>query len=149
MLRQPCPALRSTSSPPKYAILDEAGFEIVLVEINQVHPQPVLHLTLAKIVQIRLPVPVLGQIFRYMPGIAAIHDALRGIDTSTGQIGAAGNIDHSADRPAMDAHAQAQAIKKSWEQNLDTAERARGGSYCRSIAEVSSLQSQGRLYSST
>src|SRR5439155_20666108 len=114
VLRQPCPALRSTSSPPKYAILDEAGFEIVLVEINQVHPQPVLHLTLAKIVQIRLPVPVLGQIFRYMPGqknmpgIAAIHDALRGIDTSTGQIGAAGNIDHSADRPAMDAHAQAQ-----------------------------------------
>jgi len=25
VLRQPCPALRSTSSPPKYAILDEAG----------------------------------------------------------------------------------------------------------------------------
>lgn len=28
MLRQPCPALRSTSSPPKYAILDEAGFDL-------------------------------------------------------------------------------------------------------------------------
>ncbi|PYJ93281.1 MAG: hypothetical protein DME54_05855 [Verrucomicrobia bacterium] len=92
MLRQPCPALRSTSSPAKYAILDEAGFEIVLVEINQVHPQPVLHPTLAKIVQIRLPVPVLGQIFRYMPGqknmpgIAAIHDALRHVDSSAGHI---------------------------------------------------------------
>ena len=32
--------------------------EIVFVEINQVQPQPVLHLTLAEIVQIRLPVPV-------------------------------------------------------------------------------------------
>ena len=30
MLRQPCPALRSTSSPPKYAILDEtdSGLDI-------------------------------------------------------------------------------------------------------------------------
>jgi len=28
VLRQPCPALRSTSSPPKYAILDEAGFDL-------------------------------------------------------------------------------------------------------------------------
>jgi len=52
----------------------------------------VLHLTLAKIVQIRLPVPVLGQIFRYMPGqknmpgIAAIHDALRHVDSSAGHI---------------------------------------------------------------
>jgi len=57
--------------------------EIVLVEINQVQPQPVLHLRLAEIVQIRLPLPILRQIFRYvpgqknMPGIAAIHDALR------------------------------------------------------------------------
>jgi hypothetical protein len=42
--------------------------EIVFVKINQVQPQPVLHLTLVEIVQIRLPVPVLGQIFRYMPG---------------------------------------------------------------------------------
>ena len=41
--------------------------EIVFVEINQVQPQPVLHLTLAEIVQVRLPVPVLGQILRYMP----------------------------------------------------------------------------------
>jgi hypothetical protein len=46
----------------------------------------VLHLTLAEIVQVRLPVTVLRQIFRYvpgqknMPGIAAIHDALRHID---------------------------------------------------------------------
>src|SRR5437763_16797455 len=60
--------------------------EIVFVEINQVQPQPVLHLTLAQIVQIRLPVPVVGQIFRYMPGqknmpgIATIHDALRHVD---------------------------------------------------------------------
>ena len=42
--------------------------EIVFVEINQVQPQPVLHLTLAEIAQRRLPLPILGQIFRYVPG---------------------------------------------------------------------------------
>ena len=40
--------------------------EIVFVEINQVQPQPVLYLALAEIVQVRLPVPVLRQIFRHM-----------------------------------------------------------------------------------
>ncbi len=61
--------------------------EIVFVEINQVQPPPVLHLTLAEIVQIRLPVPVLGQIFRYMPrqknmpGVATIQHPLRDIDS--------------------------------------------------------------------
>ena len=60
--------------------------EIVFAEIKQVQPQPVLNLTLAEIAQVRLPVPVLNQIFRYMPGqknmpgIAAIHDALRHVD---------------------------------------------------------------------
>src|SRR4029434_7831651 len=42
--------------------------EIVFVEVNQVQPQTVLHLTLAQIVQVRLPVPVLGQILRHVPG---------------------------------------------------------------------------------
>src|SRR5947208_15961692 len=66
--------------------------EIVFVEINQVHPQPVLHLTLAQIVQVRLPVAVVGQIFRYMPGqknmpgIAAIHNALRHVDPLSGDV---------------------------------------------------------------
>jgi hypothetical protein len=60
--------------------------EIVFVEINQVQVQTVLYLTLAEIVQIRLPLPIFGQIFGYvpgqknMPGIAAIHNALRHID---------------------------------------------------------------------
>ena len=40
--------------------------------------------------------------------IAAIHDALRQIQTSTSQIGAAGNINNSTHRPAVDAHAQTQ-----------------------------------------
>src|SRR4030095_5657060 len=42
--------------------------EIFFVEVKQAQAQAVLHLTLAQIVQVRLPVPVLGQIFRQMPG---------------------------------------------------------------------------------
>ena len=42
--------------------------EIVFVEINNVQPQTVLHLTLAQSVQVRLPVAVLGQIFGYVSG---------------------------------------------------------------------------------
>jgi hypothetical protein len=59
--------------------------ETIFVEINNVQPQTVLHLTLAQIVQVRLPVPVLGQILRHvpgqknMPGIAAIQHPLRDI----------------------------------------------------------------------
>ena len=61
--------------------------EIVFVEINQVQPPPVLHFALAEIVQIRLPVPVLGQVLRRMPrqenmpDIAAIQHQLRDIDS--------------------------------------------------------------------
>jgi hypothetical protein len=52
-----------------------------------VQAQAVLHLALAQIVQVRLPVAVIGQIFRYMPrqknmpGIAAIQHPLRDVDS--------------------------------------------------------------------
>src|SRR4029453_983638 len=42
--------------------------EVLFVKIKQVQAQAVLHLALAQIVQVRLPVPVMGQIFRQMPG---------------------------------------------------------------------------------
>jgi hypothetical protein len=84
--------------------------EIVFVEINQVQPQPVLHLTLTEIVQIRLPVPVLVQIFRYMPGqknmpgIAAIQNPLRDVDSRPCHVCFVVNISHSINRAAVHSH---------------------------------------------
>src|SRR6266566_3147102 len=86
--------------------------EIVFVEINQVQPQPVLHLTLAEIVQIRLPLPVVGQIFRYMPGqknmpgITAIHDALRHVDPRSGDVRLVVNIGDLIHWAAVHSHPQ-------------------------------------------
>src|SRR6266516_6851005 len=86
--------------------------EIVLVEINQVQSQPVLHLTLAQIVQVRLPGPVLGQIFRYMPGqknmpgIAAIDDTLRHVDPRSGDVRLVVNIGDLIHWAAVHSHPQ-------------------------------------------
>ena len=58
----------------------------ILVKIEQVQAQAVLHFALAQIVQARLPMPVLGQIFcdvrrqKNVPGIAAVQHPLRNID---------------------------------------------------------------------
>ncbi len=86
--------------------------EIVFVEINQVQPQPVLHLILAEIVQVRLPLPVLGQIFRYMarqknmPGIAAIHDALCHVDPRSRDVRLVINIGDLIHWAAVHSHPQ-------------------------------------------
>ncbi len=42
--------------------------KVIFAQVEQVQAQPVLHLTLTQIVQVRLPVPVLGQIFGYVCG---------------------------------------------------------------------------------
>ena len=61
--------------------------ETIFVEIKQVQAQSMLYLALAQIVQLRLPVPIIGQIFRHMPGqknmpaIAAIQHPLGHIDS--------------------------------------------------------------------
>src|SRR6266478_760094 len=84
--------------------------EIVFVEINQVQPQPVLHLTLAEIVQVRLPVPVLGQIFRHMPrqknmpSIAAIQYPLRDIDSRSYKVRFVVHIGDSVDWATVNSH---------------------------------------------
>src|SRR6266545_1202041 len=39
--------------------------KIIFVKVKEVQAQAVLHITLAQVVQVRLPVPVLGQIFRH------------------------------------------------------------------------------------
>ncbi len=84
--------------------------EILFVEVKQVQAQAVLHLTLAQIVQVRLPVPVLGQIVRYMPrrknmpGIAAIQHPLRDVDSRSCYVCFLVHIGHSIDRAAVNSH---------------------------------------------
>ena len=70
------------------------------------------HLAFAKIVQVRLPVPVLFQIFRHMlgeenvSGVTAIHHSLRHVDPGAGDIRALVHINYPADRTAMHTHTQ-------------------------------------------
>src|SRR5437879_5965753 len=86
--------------------------EVVFVEINQVPLIPVLHLTLAQIVQIGLPLPVLGQVFRYMPGqknmpgIATIHDALCHVDSWSRDVRLVVNIGDLIHWAAVHSHPQ-------------------------------------------
>jgi len=86
--------------------------EIIFVEVKQVQVQAVLHLTLAQIVEVRLPVPVLGQIVRYMfgqnnmPGIAALQNPLRDVDSCPCHVCFLVNIGHSIDRAAVNSHPQ-------------------------------------------
>src|SRR5438105_6031040 len=44
-----------------------------------------------------------------VPGVAAIHYALRNVDAGAGDIGAAGNIDYTANWPAVNSHPKSQA----------------------------------------
>ena len=75
--------------------------------------QPVLDFAFTEIMQARLPIPVLAQVLRHvrrqknMPGIAAIHHALRNIDSRTGYVRFLINISDSVDRTAVNSHPQA------------------------------------------
>ena len=61
--------------------------EIIFVDIEEMQALAVLHLALAQIMQVILPVPVLDQIIGYtpgqknVPGIAAIQHPLCDIDS--------------------------------------------------------------------
>jgi hypothetical protein len=84
--------------------------KILFVEVKQVQVQAVLHLTLAQIVEVRLPVPVLGQIVRYMfgqknmPGIAAIQNPLRDIYSRSCKVRFVVHIGDSVDWAAVNSH---------------------------------------------
>jgi len=77
--------------------------------------QPVLDFAFTEIMQARLPMPVLAQVFRYvrrqknMPGIAAIHHALRNIDSRTGYVRFLIYIRNSVDWAAVNSHPQLEA----------------------------------------
>jgi hypothetical protein len=87
----------------------------ILVKVKQVQAQPVLDFTLAEIMQVRLPMPVLGQIFRHvrgqknMSGIATIQHSLRNIDSRACNIRFFVNVGHSVDRTAVNSHPQPNA----------------------------------------
>ena len=89
--------------------------ETILVEVKQVEAQPVLHLALAQIVQVRLPVAILRQIFRHMrrqknvSGVTAVQHSLRNIDSRTRYIRFLVNIDDSVDRTTVNSHSQLDA----------------------------------------
>ena len=74
-------------------------------------PETVLNLAFTQVVQMRPPVTVLPQIIRNMlgeknvPGIAAIHDPLRDVDSCSRNVGPVVHISHLVNRPAMNAHA--------------------------------------------
>jgi len=86
--------------------------EIIFVEVKEVQAQAVLHFALAQIVQVRLPMPVFGEVVGHMPGqknvprIAAIHYALRDIDSRSRYIRFVVNIPNPIDRTAVNSHPQ-------------------------------------------
>jgi hypothetical protein len=77
-----------------------------------VKAQPVLDFAFAKIMQARLPTPVLAQVFRNvrgqknMSGIAAIHHTLRHIDSRTGYVRFLIDVRDPVDRAAVNSHPQ-------------------------------------------
>src|SRR5437773_8484073 len=70
------------------------------------------YFTLAKFMQVRLPVRVFLQIFsdvlreQNVSGIAAVHDPLCHIDARASHVRFSGCVDDSADGPAVYAHSQ-------------------------------------------
>src|SRR6266568_7820783 len=104
--------------------------EIIFVEVKEVQAQAVLHFALAQIVQVRLPVPVLGQILchmlgqKNMPGITTIHDALCDVESRPCHVRFVVNIPDRSDGAAVNSHTQLDAgmiLQRS--ANLDRASR--------------------------
>src|SRR5690349_14756957 len=77
------------------------------VKIDQMEPDTVLDLALTEIAQPRRPLPRMDQIIRHVlgeknvPGVAAIHYALRHVDAGSGDVGATAHVDYLAHRPAV------------------------------------------------
>src|SRR5947207_584523 len=87
---------------------------LIVVEVNDVYLDAMLHLHLPQLVQMVPPLRVLLQVVRdtlgkqNVAGIATIHHALRDIDPGTGDIRSLIDIRYFVDRPAMNAHPHAQ-----------------------------------------
>ena len=102
--------LRSSNLLRNLRISGALGVEIYYRDANAM-----LDRTFAQIVQIWLPLPGLGEVFRHafgeknMPGIGAIHHSLGQINAGSGDIRSLINISHLVDRTTMNAHPQLNA----------------------------------------
>ena len=73
-------------------------------------PRAVFDFALAQVMQVRLPLPVVLQVFRNalgeknVPRIAAIHHPLRDVDSSSSNIGSIVNVSNLVDRATVNAH---------------------------------------------
>src|SRR4029077_9361330 len=88
--------------------------QLFSVEIDDRDTHAMLHFAFAKVVQMRLPMLELFQVFGDMPGeqdvtgIAAVHHSLRSVDPGACNVRPLIHIYYAADRPAMHPHAQTQ-----------------------------------------
>ena len=83
---------------------------LIGVEIYGVDADAVFHFTLSEIVQVRLPLPILLQIFRDMPGeknvarITAIHDPLCDVDAGARDVRLLVQICDRVHRATVNSH---------------------------------------------
>src|SRR5437763_2709433 len=86
--------------------------ELLGVQIHHGEANAMFYFTLAKFMQVRLPVRVFLEIFSDMlreqnvSGIAAVHDSLCDIYAGASHVRFSGCVDDSADRSTMYAHSQ-------------------------------------------
>ena len=84
--------------------------EIVLIKINDVETEAVLHLAFAQVMQRRLPVGVLrevvGDVFREqdVAGVASVHNPLSDIDSRSGEIRPIVYVRNLIHWPAVNSH---------------------------------------------
>src|SRR5439155_12178450 len=87
--------------------------QLLRVEIDQRNDFAVFDVAFADLMQIRPPASVMLEIVchasreKNMSGIAAIHDSLRDVNSSTGYVRLFVQIGDRIDRPAMDSHSYA------------------------------------------
>ena len=87
--------------------------DFVRVQVYKSKTGPVFHLTLAQLVQIGLPNPIILQVLRNVARkqdvsrISTIHHPLCDVDAGSGNIRLIIHVSDSADRTAMQPHADA------------------------------------------
>src|SRR5207244_5810347 len=85
--------------------------EIIFVEVKHLHARPMLHFAFAEIMQERPPMFVSFEIFGYvsgeknMPCVAAIHNPLCHVDSSSSDIRPVIDVRGLMDWPAVNSHA--------------------------------------------
>jgi hypothetical protein len=88
--------------------------DLIRVKVGNVYPHPVFHFEGADIVEERSPALELFQVLGYVmgekdvAGVATIHHPLGHVDAASGHIGPLVHVHHTADRAAVNPHADGQ-----------------------------------------